>query len=225
MSTLVACGDQNTDAADGVNAEEGGSDSQLTIYSGRSEGRIGELVPQLEEAIGIPVEVRYGSSAEMAAQLLAEGDRTEADLFFSQDAGALGALSEAGMLAEIPDEVTEAAPERFLANDRTWIGTSARARVIVYNPDEVDEADVPDTIDELVDERWRGEVGYDPTNASFQAFVTGLRIIEGEQGAREWLTEFDGNDPQTFGSNGAILDAVNDGVVAMGLVNHTYATG
>lgn len=196
----------------------------LTVYSGRNEELVGPLLDQLKEATGAAdVEVRYGDSAEMAAQLLAEGDATDADLFFSQDAGALGALAQAGRLAKLPQQTLDMVPAEYQAADGSWVATSARARVVAYDPGQVSAGDLPQNVDDLVDPKWKGKVGYAPTNASWQAFVTGLRVIRGEDGARDWLTKFADNDPQVFEKNTPILEAVNGGGdIALGLINHYY---
>jgi iron(III) transport system substrate-binding protein len=194
----------------------------LTIYSGRSEELVGPLLEQLEAALGADVEVRYGSTGEMSAQLMEEGAGSPADVFYGQDAGALGALSGAGLLAPLPPEIVDPLPERYRAADSTWVATSARARVVAYNPDLVAAADLPRSVDDLLAPRWAGRLGFAPSNASWLSFVTGLRLIRGEDGARQWLTAFAAQEPQRFDGNGPILDAVAAGTVDAGLVNHYY---
>ncbi|HXV92664.1 MAG TPA: extracellular solute-binding protein, partial [Pseudonocardia sp.] len=199
-----------------------GSSADLTIYSGRNEQLVGGLLEQLEETVGGTVEVRYGDSAELAAQLLEEGEATEADVFFSQDAGALGALDSAGRLQPLPEATLDAVPEPYRADDGSWVATSARSRVLFYDPRQVSDAELPDTLDELTDPVWRGRIGYAPTNASWQAFVTGVRVLRGDDGARAWLEAFAANEPVRFGNNIQILDGVDAGQVALGLSNHYY---
>lgn len=199
-----------------------GSSADLTIYSGRNAQLVDPLLTQLEQALGAEVEVRYGDTAELAAQLLEEGDGTEADVFFSQDAGALGALDQAGRLAPLPAPVLEAAPAGFRADDGTWVATSARSRVVFYDPRVVPEAEVPNTLEQVLDQKWKGKIGYPPTNPSWQAFVTGIRVTRGEDYARQWLTAFAENDPIRFGNNIQVLDGVDSGQIALGLSNHYY---
>jgi iron(III) transport system substrate-binding protein len=199
-----------------------GSSAELTIYSGRNEQLVSGLLEQLEQQLGAEVEVRYAGSPELAAQLLEEGEGTEADVFFSQDAGALGALDQADRLAPLPQSTLDAVPAEYRAEDGSWVATSARVRVLYYNPGQVAEADLPSTLDAVVDPRWRGRVGYAPTNASWQAFVTGVRVLRGDDGARAWLEAFAANEPVRLENNIQILDAVNSGEIALGLSNHYY---
>ena len=213
---LSACGsgepatDQSAEAA------------ELVVYSGRSEELVGPLIEQFEAASGVQAEVRYGDTAELAAQLLEEGDNSPADIFFAQDAGALQVIEDEGLATSLPADVVKKVPANFRSADDQWVGTSGRARVIVYNTDLVPAEEVPDTVFELVDPRWKGQVGIAPTNASFQAFVTAMRVSVGEERTKQWLEELIANDVQTFENNLAILDAVNAGTVELGLANHYY---
>jgi iron(III) transport system substrate-binding protein len=212
---LAACGDSADPAA-------GSDPDALVIYSGRNERLVGPLLEQLEDAVGRPVEVRYAASAELAAQLLEEGERTPADVFFSQDAGALGALAKAGMLQPLEVSPLDMVDERYRDSEDRWVATSARARVLAYDPRQVSEEQLPEGVDGLLDPRYQGKIGIAPTNASFQSFVTALRVERGEDGARQWLEQLVALEPQVYDNNIAVLDAVDGGQVALGLINHYY---
>ena len=214
---LSACGGATDDATGGA-----GAGTTLTIYSGRNEELVGPLLDQLEDAVGTQVEVRYAGSSELAAQLLEEGEGTDADLFFSQDAGALGALAKAGMLEPLPEETLGRVPEAYHDDEGRWVATSARARVLAYDPETAPEVESFTGIDQVLDEAYRGKLAYAPTNASFQAFVTALRVDRGEDGARQWLEDFAALEPQAYDNNIAVLDAVDGGQAAIGLINHYY---
>ncbi len=195
----------------------------LTVYSGRNEQLVGALFSDFEKRTGIEVRVRYGETPQLAALLLEEGDRTPADVYLAQDAGALGALAKAGRLKALPASImARVSDERFKSPRAQWVGLSGRARVLAYNTDAVQEGDLPQSVQELTQPKWKGRVGWAPTNASFQAFVTALRVIEGEEAAARWLTAMQSNEPRKYKNNTAIIEALARGEVAVGLVNHYY---
>lgn len=227
LAVIAACGAE-TSSENGASSEVvTGSDSTdlsgetITMYSGRDEELIAPIIERFTEATGINVEVRYGNSAEMGAQLLEEGERTPADVFYSQEVGAVGVLAEAGLLAALPDDVVERVDERFRPGEgNSWVGVTGRARVIVYNPDLIE---APTGVEELVDPKYAGKVAIVPGNAGFQAFMTGFRVSRGEDAARDWLEAMIANDVITnIEKNGDVLDAVESGELPIGLINHYY---
>lgn len=221
---LTACSTSTDDPTPSPteSATQGEETAVVTLYSGRDEELVAPLLEQFTAATGIEVEARYAGSTELAAQILEEGEATPAQVFFSQDQGALGVLAHEGLLTTLPASVSADIDPQYTSSDNSWVGLTGRARVIAYDSEALDQDEVPTDIYDLTDPEWNGRIGFAPTNASFQAHVTAIRIIDGEDAAEEWLNGLIANDAQVFERNGAILEAVNTGVVDLGLINQYY---
>ncbi len=213
-------------ATAGLSAPEGaGRDAattSLTIYSGRDERFVKPLYDRFMELTGIELRVRYGDSATLAATLLEEGSNSPADIFFAQDAGALGAVAGEGRLQVLPESILRRVPKRFRAPGRRWVGVTGRARVVAYNTDVLSARQLPATIWGYTEPRWKDKVGLPPTNASFQAFVTAMRLRVGDDRTRDWLVALRENGVRSYPSNSRVLDAVASREIQVGLVNHYY---
>ena len=192
----------------------------LTVYSGRSEALVSPIIDQFSKATGIKVQVRYGGTAELAATILEEGKNSPADIFFAQDPGGLGAV--AILSARIPDGILNQVEPGFRSPDGKWVGISGRARVVVYNTKKLSETDLPDDIWDFTDPKWKGRIGWAPTNASFQAMVTGMRALWGDQKTKQWLQGINANSPKAYQNNTSIVAAVGSGEIEVGFPNHYY---
>jgi iron(III) transport system substrate-binding protein len=213
-------GDEGDDASGEADSSDDALDGSLIIYSGRSESLVGPLIEDFEKESGIDVSVRWAGTAELAATLLEEGDVSPADLYFAQDPGGLGAVSE--LLSPLPDEILSRVDSRFRDPEGHWVGISGRARVVVYNTDSLSPEDLPETLAGFTDPAWKGRIGWAPTNGSFQTMVTAMRAIDGEEATRAWLEGILANDPMAYDNNTSIVAAVGAGEVEVGLVNHYY---
>lgn len=211
----AACGGDEFDSGDP-------GDKTITVYSGRSESLVAPVLEKFEQQSGMTVKVRYGSTAQMAAQIEEEGDKSPADIFFAQDAGALGAVAKRGLFAPLPSDVLAKVPANYQARSGEWVGVTGRSRVFAYNVDMVPRADLPKSVFDLTGPQWKDKVGVAPTNGSFQAFVTALRVQHGDAKAKEFLTGLKANGALIRESNIQIVQEINDGKLATGLVNHYY---
>jgi iron(III) transport system substrate-binding protein len=210
---------QDDDSAESNGETAGG---QITVYSGRGQDLVQPILDRFSEQTGIEVRVRYGDTAEMAAAILEEGSNTPADVYYGQDAGALGALALEGMARQIPESTLDLVDSRFKSPDGLWVGSSGRARTVIYNTDQLDEGDMPASILDYADPQWENMLGWAPTNGSFQAWVTALRVLEGDDVAREWLEDISALNPLVYEGNTPIVGAAMSGEVAAGFVNHYY---
>lgn len=226
----IACSDNQrvenpslvTTAASTNDSSNGSGEKELVVYSGRDKKLVGELIKQFEQETGAEVKVRYGDTAEMAAALLEEGNNSPADVFFAQDAGALGALEKAGRSSKLPEQLLNKVDARYRSSDGEWVGITGRVRTVDYNTNLVKLADLPNSIFSFTDPKWKGKIGWAPTNGSFQGFVTALRVSQGEEKAKQWLEGIKANNPQVYPKNTAIVEALSRGEIAVGFVNHYY---
>ena len=196
----------------------------LVIYSGRSQVLVGGLVETFEKKTGIKVEVRYEKSTQTLANRIAtEGKQTEADLFFAQDSGYLGALASKGLLSSLPAELVGKVPAIHREKEGRWVATSGRARVLVYDPKTVKVDDLPKSLEELADVKWKGKLGWAPGNASFQAHVSALRHLWGEEKTRTWMSDVvKSAEPKIYPKNSPQVRGVSNGEIQVGWVNHYY---
>ncbi len=220
---LAACAGQP--AAQPIAAPQGqpaAAEQKLVVYSGRSESLVGPIIQQFAAATGVDIQVRYGSTSEIAATILEEGANSPADIFFAQDPGGLGAVAKAGLFAPLPEELLTQVPEHFRSPEGLWVGISGRARVVVYNTDALTPEQLPDDIFAFTDPQWAGRIGWAPTNGSLHTMVTAMRLAWGEERTREWLEGIQANEPVVFEGNAPIVEAVGAGEIDVGFVNHYY---
>jgi iron(III) transport system substrate-binding protein len=213
------------DLSDGVSMEEMPDLSgELTLYSGRGEALVGELITYIEDLYpDFTVRPLYNSATELVNQIETEGQNSPADVFYSVNAGSLGALKDRGRTQELPEEVLEFVPEHFRDGDGMWVGTSGRARSIPYNTDTYGASDIPTDIMAFDDqEKFADQIGWAPTYSSFQAFVTAMRILEGEEATREWLNGVQDLGVSAYPDEFQVARAVADGEIKVGFTNHYY---
>lgn len=202
------------------------AEETITLYSGRSKALVEPLIAQFTKDTGIKVSVKYGTnSAQIAQQLKEEGERSPADVIWVQDAGTLESLTKAKLFATLPDELYKNIGDNFKTADRSWIATSGRARVLAYSPLRVKKADLPQSVFDLTDPKWKGKIGWAPANASFQTFVTAMRAQHGDEKTTAWLKGILANEPKKFPSNVPIVEAIGAGEIDIGLPNHYYLLG
>lgn len=194
----------------------------LTVYSGRDEEIMRPLIEKAKKDLGLNIEVRYGDSTELAIALIEEGKNSRADIFYGQDAGSLGAISREKITVTLPNQLLNKVDSRFRSSTGQWVGISGRARVIDYNTQLVKTNELPKSVMQLSDPKWRGKVGWAPTNGSFLSFVTAMRLMEGDQKTLAWLKAMKANGAKAYPKNSAIVEALGRGEIALGLVNNYY---
>jgi iron(III) transport system substrate-binding protein len=200
----------------------GGKSEPLTIYSGRSKPLVDSLVTIYKQKTDRPVEVKYGTDAQLLAALQEEGEQSPADVFWANTTGALGNAVNNDLLAQLPDSITGRAA-RFVPSNQRWVPVTTRFRVLAYNSDTVSPDDLPETVTNLPRRRpLEGRVGWTPAYSSFQDFVTAMRVSEGAEATRAWLRGMKNLNPKGYTSNTPMIRALAAGEIDVALTNHYY---
>jgi iron(III) transport system substrate-binding protein len=226
-----ACGSGGSDTADRAPADRTATGREpdadtLTVYS-RDQEIAEPLFEQFERKTGIKVRARWGNPVDLADQIIEDGAKSAADVFYGPFSDALGSLSAAGRLATLSDEQLGRVPSAYRSADGTWAAVSGRAHAVFYNTDELSEDDLPDSIEGFADPAWRDRIAWDPNARSLQAAVAALSQVKGEDAARRWLERMQANSPAVFRGvpfgAGPIIDAVAAGEIAeVGFGSHFY---
>lgn len=196
---------------------------EIVVYSGRNETLIKPVLQQFEKETGLKVILRAGGASELANAILEEKNNPKADLFVANDAGALELLRIKGVLEANGSDRVKAIPAEFRAVDGSWVGVSGRARVIMYNANLVRKEDLPKSIFDLADPKWKGQVAMAASrNESLIASVTGLRVLKGDQETEKFLKALIKNNVKSLKGHTDVRKAVGKGEFKLGFVNHYY---
>lgn len=205
-------------SASGVASE---AEHDLVIYNAQHEQLTEEWTAAFTAETGIRVALRNGDDSELGHQLVQEGDRSPADIFLTENSPAMSLVEGAGLFAPVDQETLDLVPAQFRPSSGAWTGIAARDTVLVYNPDLISESELPSSILELQDPRWKGEWGAAPGGADFQAIVSAILAAEGEQATADWLSGMKQN-ATIYRNNIVTMKAVNSGEIPMGIIYHYY---
>ncbi len=195
-------------------------EGNLTVYSGRHEFLVGTLLDSINSLYDdFEATPRYGSSAELVSTIDLEGEATDADVFFSVNAGALANLADIGRARSLSSDLRDLVVEEFATEH--WIGTSGRARSVPYHTETLSPAAIPDDVMAIPTDL-DATVGWAPSYGSCQAFITAMRLLEGDAATREWLEAAVDAGFEAYSNELRVCEAIADGEVDAGLTNHYY---
>jgi iron(III) transport system substrate-binding protein len=199
-----------------------GSDADtLTVYSAQHESLVRTMLEDFTEQTGIELEFRDANDSELANQIVQEGEASPADVFLTENSPSIDVVDKAGLLEPLDEATLDQVGEQYRPDSGTWVGFAARSTVLAYNPADVAEAELPASILDLAAPEWQGRVGIAAGGADFQAIVSAVLAIEGEDATREWLTGLERN-AEVYSSNTAVMKAVDEGEVDVGVMYHYY---
>jgi iron(III) transport system substrate-binding protein len=191
------------------------------VYSAQHESLVRAMLEDFTEETGIELEFRDGNDAELANQIVQEGDASPADVFLTENSPSIDILDREGLLAQLDQATLDQVGEQFRPSSGTWTGFAARSTVLVYNPSELPESELPASIMELADPEWAGRIGIAAGGADFQAIVSAVLSLRGEDETRAWLEGLERN-ADVYQSNTAVMVAADEGEIDAGIMYHYY---
>jgi len=210
-SALAACGSP----AAGPNT--------ITLYNGQHLQTAEQLISAFEKKTGINVVVRSDDEDVLADQIATEGIKSPADVFFTENSPPLESLQAKGLLAKVDSATLAKTLSRFSSPQRDWVGVSARVSVLVYNPSLISASQLPTQIEQLAARQYSGKLALAPGETDFQPIVTAYLRAYGQAATLAWLKAVNANaSGHIYGDNETVVDKVNRGQAAFGIINQYY---
>jgi iron(III) transport system substrate-binding protein len=194
---------------------------ELLIYNAQHESLTKEWIDAFTKETGIKVTYRQGGDTELGNQLVAEGNASPADVFLTENSPAMAAVEKAGLFADLDSATLDQVPAQYRPATGKWTGVAARSTVFVYNTSRLQPDQLPKSMLDLQQPQWKGRWGGAPAKADFQAIVSALLQLEGDQVTAQWLAGMKAN-AVIYNDNIATMKAVNAGEVDGGIIYHYY---
>ncbi|MDQ1676404.1 MAG: iron(III) transport system substrate-binding protein [Actinomycetota bacterium] len=212
--SAAACGDA------GSGSGSGSDKPTLTLYNAQHDF-VEDMAKDFTAKTGIKVEVRSGDDFELANQIVQEGSASPADVFVTENSPAMSLVDSKGGFARVDDTTLAQIPDSFEPSNKNWVGFAARSTVLAYNSTALKPADLPASLLDLAQPKWKGKIGFAPAGADFQAIVSAVVATSGEAAAEQWLKGLNTNGKKYQG-NTAVMKAVNAGEIQAGVIYHYY---
>ncbi len=199
------------------------SSKHLVVYSGQHPQTSAALVAAFERSTGIRVTVRSSDEAVLANQIKIEGSRSPADVFYAENSAPLESVASRGLLTTLPASVLDRVPARFSSPKGAWVGVTARFSVMAYSTTHLKPSQLPSSILELAQPKWKGKIGIAPAETDFQPLVASVVQRYGATKTLHWLEGLKANaGSHIYPSNEDLLAAIDRGDVELGVINQYY---
>jgi len=220
--TLAACGGGTAGGSTNAGGSSAASDKgTLTLYNAQHEDLMKLMVDGFTKKTGVEVQMRSGEDFELANQLVQEGSASPADAFVTENSPAMTLVDSKGLFAKVDAKALNQVPSQYAPSDGDWVGFAARSTVFAYNSKQLQKANLPASLLDLADPRWKGKIGIAPGGADFQAIVSAVLSLKGEAATAQWLKGLKEN-AKIYQGNTSVMKAVNAGEIVGGVIYHYY---
>ena len=193
----------------------------IVVYNAQHENLVQSWVDGFTKETGIKVTLRNGGDSELGNQLVQEGSASPADVFLTENSPSIVLVDNAKLFAPLDADTLKQVPAEFRPAHGRWIGIAARSTVFVYNPQKLNETQLPASLMDLAKPEWKGRWAASPSGADFQAIVSAMLALKGEQATLDWLKAMKTNFV-AYKGNSTVMKAVNAGQIDGGVIYHYY---
>ena len=193
----------------------------IVVYNAQHENLVKSWVDGFTKETGIKVTLRNGDDSELGNQLVQEGSASPADVFLTENSPSMVLVDNANLFAPLDADTLKQVPAEYRPAHGRWIGIAARSTVFVYNPEKLNEQQLPESLMDLAKPEWKGRWAASPSGADFQAIVSAMLALKGEQATLEWLKAMKANFV-AYKGNSTVMKAVNAGQIDGGVIYHYY---
>ncbi len=200
------------------------SKNEVVVYTSIDDVFARPIAEKFEKTSGITVKLvpdtEETKSTGLLNRLIAEKNRPQADVFWSGDPVRAAILKQKGLSASYFSPNARDLPQRFSDRDGYWTGFSARARVLLYNKGLVLKNQVPQSVMDLLDERFkdRGCMA-NPLFGTTSMHAAALFDVLGDEKAKKFFEGFSKNGGRLLSSNGEVRRRVAAGDFAIGITD------
>jgi iron(III) transport system substrate-binding protein len=158
----------------------------VNVYTTREPALIQPVIDAFTADTGITVNLAFIEEG-LVERLVAEGDRSPADLVMTVDIANLQQIVEAGVVQPVESEVlTAAIPPELRSPDNLWFALTERARIVYASKERVAEGEIT-TYEDLASDRWQGRICTRSGTHNYNlALLAAIIAHHGEDYAREW---------------------------------------
>lgn len=200
------------------------ADRTVTVYVSTDRVFSEPVLREYERRSGVRVNAVYDTeetkSTGLANRLLAEKARPQADVFWSNEPVRTLVLKARDVLAPYRSPSAEGIPMALIDPDGYWTGFSARMRVIAYNTTAVKAEGAPQSVFDLADPKWKGQVAMaDPRFGSTSFHVAALYVLAGDETMDDFFRRLKANEVRIVDGNSVVRDLIARGEVKVGLTD------
>ncbi|MEU9885802.1 iron ABC transporter substrate-binding protein [Sphaerisporangium sp. NPDC051011] len=220
-ATLGVAGCGGTDGSSTASAPASPEKATITLYNAQHEDLMKLMVDAFTKESGIKVDMRSGEDPDMANQIVQEGSASPADVFVTENSPAMTLVASKGGFAKVDPATLAQVGKQYAPSTGDWVGFAARSTVFAYNSQQLKQDELPASIMDLADPKWKGRFGVAAGGADFQAIVSAVLAVKGEAATAEWLKGLKAN-AKIYQGNGAAMRAVNAGEIQAAVIYHYY---